>query len=467
MWHEDILGTIGDTPLVRINKLAEGIPCTVLAKIEFFNPGNSVKDRIGLGMVERAEREGKLKPGGTIIEGTSGNTGAGLALVAICRGYKCIFTTTDKQSREKISVLKALGAEVIVCPTAVRPEDPRSYYSIAARLAEEIPNSIHVNQYDNPANPEAHYRSTGPELWEQTEGRITHYFVGSGTGGTICGTTRYLKEKKKGIKTIGVDPFGSVYFTYFHTRKFDEKEVYPYITEGVGEDILAGNMNFDLVDDYVRVTDKEAMVMTRRLAREEGLFVGGSCGMAMAGTLNWLRDHTAELSQDDVAVVILPDGGFRYLNKIYDDRWMQDHGFMENDPQLTAADIAAKGPSGHGGQVISVPPDTTVAEAVECMNRHAISQVPVIKDDEVVGSLEEAGILRLLVSEPDSRTRLVQDVMGAPLTVVEAALPAHELSVHLERPPGAVLVSASDLPGAYRIITKTDLITALARQSGT
>ena len=467
MWHEDILGTIGNTPLVRINKLATDIPCTVLAKVEFFNPGNSVKDRIGVGMVERAEREGKLKPGGTIIEGTSGNTGAGLALVAICGGYKCIFTTTDKQSREKISVLKALGAEVIVCPTAVQPDDPRSYYSVAARLAEEIPNSIHVNQYENPANPEAHYSSTGPELWDQTEGRITHYFVGSGTGGTICGATRYLKEKKPDVKTIGVDPYGSVYYTYFRTRKFDEKEIYPYITEGVGEDILAGNMDFDLVDDYVRVTDKEAMVMTRRLAREEGLFVGGSCGMAMAGTLQWLRDHRAELSKDNVAVVILPDGGFRYLNKIYDDRWMQDHGFMEEDRQLTAADVAGEGRSESGGQVISVPPDTTVAEAVECMTQHAISQVPVIKDGEVVGSLEEAGILHLLVEEPDSRTRLVQDVMGDPLPVVESSLPAHELSVHLEHPPGAVLVSSEDGPGSYRIITKTDLITALARQNGT
>jgi cystathionine beta-synthase len=465
MWHEDILGTIGNTPLVRINKLARDVGCTLLAKLEYFNPGNSVKDRIGLPMIERAEREGKLKPGGTIIEGTSGNTGAGLALAAICRGYKCIFTTTDKQSREKISVLKALGAEVLVCPTAVRPEDPRSYYSVAARLAREIPNSVHVNQYENPANPEAHYRTTGPELWEQTEGRITHYFVASGTGGTICGTTRFLKERNPKIKTIGVDPFGSVYFKYFHTREFDENEIYPYITEGVGEDILAGNMNFDLVDDYVRVTDKDAMVMTRRLAREEGLFVGGSCGLAMAGTLQWLRENRDELSKDDVAVVILPDGGFRYLNKIYDDRWMQDHGFMEKGHELTAADVAVRGPSDDGRQVIAVPPDATVAEAVECMTRNAISQVPVIKDGDVVGSLEEVGILHLLVSQPESRSRLVQDVMGAPPPIIESSLPARELSARLEQPPGAVLIPA-DRPGTYRIITKTDLITALARHNG-
>jgi len=465
MWHEDILGTIGNTPLVKINRVAKDIACTVLAKLEYFNPGNSVKDRIGLPMIERAERQGKLKPGGTIIEGTSGNTGAGLALAAICRGYKCIFTTTDKQSREKIAVLKALGAEVLVCPTAVRPEDPRSYYSVAARLAKEIPNSVHVNQYENPANPEAHYRTTGPELWDQTEGRITHYFVASGTGGTICGTTRFLKEKNPRIRTVGVDPFGSVYFKYFHTREFDENEIYPYITEGVGEDILAGNMNFDVVDDYVRVTDKDAMVMTRRLAREEGLFVGGSCGLAMAGTLQWLRDHRNELSKDDVAVVILPDGGFRYLNKIYDDRWMQDRGFMEKGHELTAADIAVRGPSEDGRQVISVAPDATVAEAVECMMRHAISQVPVIKDGDVVGSLEEVGILHLLVAQPEARSRLVQDVMGAPPPIVDSSLPAHELSARLEQPPGAVLVTA-DRPGSYRIITKTDLIAALARHNG-
>jgi cystathionine beta-synthase len=462
MWHDDILGTIGNTPLVKINKLAKDIPCTVLAKVEFFNPGASVKDRIGLAMVERAEREGKLKPGGTIIEGTSGNTGAGLALAAIVKGYKCIFTTTDKQSPEKISVLKGLGAEVIVCPTAVRPEDPRSYYSVAARLEKEIPNSIHVNQYDNPANPRAHYETTGPELWDQTGGGITHYFVGAGTGGTICGTTRYLKEQNPAVKTVGIDPYGSVYYRYFHTREFDESEVYPYITEGVGEDILAGNMDFDLIDDFVRVTDKDAMVMTRRLAREEGMFVGGSCGMAMAGTLQWLRDHQAELSKDDLAVVLLPDGGFRYLNKIYDDRWMQDHGFMERKPELTAAHIAGLDQARAGRDVIAVPPDMTVAEAVACMLDNAISQLPVAKGDEVVGSLSEQGILHLRVAEPEARSRLVQDVMGAPPPVVDPALPVPDLSAHLEELPHAVLIP-SDTPGHYRIITRTDLIAALAR----
>jgi len=328
MWHSSILGAIGDTPLVKLNKITSQIPCTVLAKVEFFNPGGSVKDRIALKMIEEAEKAGTLHPGGTIIEGTSGNTGAGLAIVAIAKGYKCIFTTTDKQSQEKVDVLRALGAEVVICPTNVAPEDPRSYYSVAKRLSKETPNSIYPNQYDNPANVQAHYESTGPELWAQTEGKITHYVAGAGTGGTICGTAKFLKEQNPNLKVIGVDPYGSVYYKYFHERVFDHAEIYPYITEGVGEDILAGNMDFDLVDDYVRVTDKDAMQYTRRLAREEGLFVGGSCGMAMAGAVHWLETHQKTLKPDDVVVVLLPDSGFRYLSKIYNDKWMEGHGFL-------------------------------------------------------------------------------------------------------------------------------------------
>ncbi len=291
MWHDDILGTIGDTPLVRINRLVEGIPCTVLAKLEYFNPGGSVKDRIGLSMIDAAVEAGDLEPGGTIIEGTSGNTGVGLALAAIARGYRCVFTTTDKQSPEKIALLRALGAEVIVCPTAVAPEDPRSYYQVARRLAEEIPNSVYLNQYDNPANTAAHVRSTGPELWEQTDGRISHLIVGAGTGGTISGTAKYLKEKNPDVQIIGVDPFGSVYYKYFHTGEFDEDEIYPYVTEGVGEDILAGNMDFEIIDDYVRVTDRDSMLMTRRLCEEEGMFLGGS-SCPTADTVPWARSTT-------------------------------------------------------------------------------------------------------------------------------------------------------------------------------
>jgi cystathionine beta-synthase len=463
MWHENVLGTIGNTPLVRITALARDVPCIVLAKVEFFNPGGSVKDRIGPALIEAAEREGRIRPGGTVIECTSGNTGAGLALAAIVKGYKCIFTTTDKQSAEKIAVLKALGAEVIVCPTAVRPEDPRSYYSVARRLAREIPNSFHVNQYDNPANTEAHYRITGPELWEQTGGRLTHFFLGAGTGGTISGTSRYLKEQNPKIKVIGVDPHGSVYYKYFHTREFDENEIYPYITEGVGEDILAGNMDFDLVDDYVRVTDKESMIMTRRLAREEGLFVGGSCGMACAGALQWLRAHRDELSDRDLAVVLLPDGGFRYLNKIYDDRWMQDHGFTDKEPALTAA-IVVRGKPDQEHAVISVAPSMTLAEAVDRMAKHAISQVPVLENGNVVGSLEEAGILHLLIEQPDSRERLVGEVMGGPPKVVDPDTPIEELYSQLEQPPGVVLIATGE-GDRYQVVTKADLITALAHRS--
>jgi cystathionine beta-synthase len=331
MWLDNILETIGNTPLVRVNRLAADLPGTVLAKLEYFNPGGSVKDRIGLAMIEAAVEKGDLRPGGTIIEGTSGNTGVGLALAAISLGYRCVFTTTDKQSPEKIAILRALGAEVVVCPTDVEPDDDRSYYQVARRLARETPNSVYLNQYDNPANPEAHVRSTGPELWEQTDGRITHLFVGAGTGGTISGCAAYLKERNADIKVIGVDPYGSAYFKYFHTGEFDQEEIFPYLTEGVGEDILAANMDFEIIDDYVRVTDRESMLMTRRLAEEEGLFLGGSCGMAMAGAIQWMEAHREDLDETSVGVVIMPDGGYRSLGKVYNDAWMREQGFLDDE----------------------------------------------------------------------------------------------------------------------------------------
>ena len=462
MWHDNILGTIGNTPLVKINELAAGFPCTVLAKVEFFNPGGSVKDRIGVSMIEEAEREGRVQPGGTIIEGTSGNTGAGLALAAIAKGYRCIFTTTDKQSQEKLDVLRALGAEVIVCPTAVPPDSPKSYYSRARQLAEEIPNSVYLNQYDNPSNTEAHYRSTGPELWEQTDGRITHFVAGAGTGGTISGVATYLKEKNPEVGVIGVDPHGSVYHKYYHTREFDEGEVHPYLTEGVGEDILAGNMDFDIVDDFVRIDDREAMLTTRRLASQEGMFIGQSSGMVMAGALQWMEDHREELSEEDVIVILFPDSGFRYLSKTYDDDWMRNHGFVERRSDLTVDEVLRSRRT--GSEVVAVKPDETLGEAIDRMTQLGISQLPVIEEESVVGSLTEAVILNRLIDEPEARSQVVSEVMGKPFPMVPRSLHLEHLSAYLEQGTGAVLVEAST-DGHYQIITRSDLISALANAS--
>ncbi|NND72884.1 MAG: pyridoxal-phosphate dependent enzyme [Rhodothermales bacterium] len=460
MWHDSILGTIGDTPLVKLNRIATGLPCTLLAKVEFFNPGGSVKDRIGVYMIRAAEKNGDLKPGGTIIECTSGNTGAGLAIAGIALGYRCIFTTTDKQSQEKVDVLRALGAEVIVCPTNVHADDPRSYYSVARRLASEIPNSFHVNQYDNPANTQAHYETTGPELWEQTGGKISHYFAGGGTGGTITGTTRYLKEQNPDIKTIGVDPYGSVYYTYFHTGVFDKDEIYPYLTEGVGEDILTGNMDFSVVDDFVRVDDKTSMQYARALSRKEGLFIGQSCGMVVAGAVQWLEANRKSVKPTDIAVVLLPDSGFRYLSKLYNDNWMRGHGFLESTSSMTVGDIIdARGSK----EMMSVGPEVEVGVAIKQMTEHAVSQIPVLSGDDVVGSLSERGVLSQLLLKPDLQQAPVSEVMKAPLKVVGRELAVDQLATYLETDSGAVLVKNNE---KFEIITKSDLLDAIVH-SGT
>ena len=324
-YAENILGTIGNTPLVKMNKLVEELPCLVLAKYETFNPGNSVKDRMALQMIEDAEADGRLKPGGTIIEGTSGNTGMGLALAAVVKGYKLICVTTDKQSKEKVDILKAMGSKVVVCPTNVEPDDPRSYYSVSKRLGEETPNSWYVNQYDNPSNCKAHFKTTGPEIWDQTDGKVTHFVVGVGTGGTISGVGSYLKMKNPNVKVWGIDTYGSVFKKYHETGIFDEKEIYPYVTEGIGEDILPANVNFGIIDGFTKVTDKDAAIYTQKLAKEEGMFLGNSAGAAIKGVLQ-LKEH---FKPEDVVVVLFHDHGSRYVGKMFNDDWMQKMGYME------------------------------------------------------------------------------------------------------------------------------------------
>ncbi|MGA9270511.1 MAG: pyridoxal-phosphate dependent enzyme, partial [Lutimonas sp.] len=369
-YAKNILETIGNTPMVKLNKIVEGIEATVLAKIETFNPGNSVKDRMALKMIEDAEQQGLLKPGGTIIEGTSGNTGMGLAIAANVKGYKCIFVIADKQSKEKIDILKALGAEVVVCPTAVEPEDPRSYYSVSRRLAEETPNSWYALQYDNLSNTAAHYESTGPEIWKQTDGKVTHFVVGVGTGGTISGVGRYLKEKNPNIKIWGIDTYGSVFKKYHETGEFDQNEIYSYITEGIGEDILPANVDFDIIDGFEKVTDKDGAVYTRKLAREEGIFVGNSAGSAIKGVLQ-LKD---KFKPDDVVVVLFHDHGSRYVGKMFNDDWMRERGFLDEKVR-TAADLTAQRSE---KELITVKTEELVSHAIERMRTHDISQLPVV-----------------------------------------------------------------------------------------
>ncbi|MCS7081844.1 MAG: cystathionine beta-synthase [Bacteroidota bacterium] len=455
MWYRSILEAIGRTPMVELRRITAGLKPTILAKVEYLNPGGSIKDRIALRMIEEAERRGLLRPGGTIVEGTSGNTGMGLALVAAVKGYRCVFTITDKQSQEKIDSLRALGAEVVICPTNVPPEDPRSYYSVALRLSREIPNAYYPNQYDNPANAQAHYETTGPEIWEQTEGRITHFVAGMGTGGTISGVARFLKERNPKIRIIGVDPVGSLYYHYFRTGQLDPSQVRPYLTEGIGEDILPANMDFSLVDEVVQVDDREAFLMARRLARQEGLFVGGSSGSAMAGALRVAR----QLDERTLLVVLLPDGGNRYLSKLYNDAWMRSHGFLEPAVRLTAADLLRERPP---QQLRFVRPGQTVAEAVREMSAHGISQLPVLEETgELLGSVTEIGLLNVLLERPEARTQPVLEYMDPPFPVLSPEAPLTELAALLNQGTAAVLIALQG--GAYAILTKTDLLEAITR----
>jgi len=456
MYYNSIIETIGNTPLVKLNSVVKGIKGTILAKVEYFNPGNSMKDRIAIKMIEDAEKDGILKPGGTIIEGTSGNTGMGLALCAITKGYKCIFTLADKQSKEKIDILRAMGAEVIVCPTNVPAEDSRSYYAVAQKLHKDIPNSFYPNQYDNMSNTEAHYETTGPEIWEQTEGKITHFAAGVGTGGSMCGISRYLKEQNSNVISVGIDTYGSVFKKYKETGVFDENEIFPYLTEGIGEDILPKNVDFDLIDYFEKVTDKDAAIMTRQLAREEGLFVGWSCGSAVYGALEYAKNN---LKEDDVMVIILPDHGTRYLNKIYNDDWMKDRGFLEERDFSTAKDVILHKNGTNG--LITIHPDETVKEAITLLHDCGISQIPVKEDDQYVGSIKETNLLKQFIDDPNTKSMKVREIMDPPLPFVGADNTLDVLTSLIDHQHQALLVR--DDKNEVHIITQQDLLLEMTK----
>lgn len=450
--YDNILETIGHTPMIKLNKIAEDIPAKVLAKVEYFNPGNSVKDRMALKMVENAEKEGKLKPGGTIIECTSGNTGFGLALAAIVKGYRLICTLSDKQSKEKIDILRAMGAEIHVCPTDVAPEHPDSYYSVAERLNREIPNSYYPYQYDNMGNTEAHYEGTGPEIWEQTEGKITHFVVGVGTGGTISGVAKYLKEKNPDVKIWGIDSYGSLFKKYHETGEVDSKEIYSYITEGIGEDILPKNVDFSLIDRFEKVTDKDGALAARELARKEGLFLGYSCGSAFQG----LRQLKAELTEDDVVVVLFHDHGSRYIGKVYNDDWMRDRGFLTS-PESSAADLVK---AHENLSLVSIDSQARVAQAIQKLQQYKISQIPVFDKGKNVGSLDDSRLFQRMIQDPSIPEKTVEELMEAPFPEVEATETLRSVAQKINPENTAVLVRLPE--GKYHIITKQDVIAALS-----
>lgn len=449
--YDNVLQTIGNTPLIRLNTVTKDFPCPVYAKVDFFNPGNSIKDRMALKMLEVAEQEGKIKPGGTIIEGTSGNTGMGLALAAIIKGYKCIFTTTDKQSKEKIDILKAVGAEVIVCPTNVEPEDPRSYYSVSKRLAAEVPNSWYVNQYDNLANRQAHYETTAPEIWEQTEGKVTHVVVASGTGGTITGIGMFMKEKSKDIKMWAIDSYGSLLKKWYDTGELDMNEVYPYISEGFGEDFLPENYIKNVIDHFEKVTDKDGAVMARRIAKEEGLFVGYSAGSVIAG----LRQMKDQLKPTDLVVVVFHDHGSRYVGKIYNDEWMMDRGFLDVE---TVKDLIG----GLGKRrLVTIDEDAKVSDALELMKKYDIEQIPTMKDGAITGAVTQNGLFKKLIENSDVKDYNIADVKESTLPMVEMNTPVERLSSYMTKETGAILTK--DESGEHHILTKYDVLNAFSK----
>ena len=453
MWYKNILETIGNTPMVKLNNVTKDVKATVLAKIETTNPGNSIKDRMALKMIEDAEKSGRLKPGGTIIEGTSGNTGMGLAMAAIIKGYKCIFTTTDKQSKEKADALRAFGAEVIVCPTNVDPEDPRSYYSVSTRLENEVPNSWKPNQYDNLSNSQAHYEQTGPEIWEQTEGQITHLVVGVGTGGTISGTSRFLKERNPNLKVWGIDTYGSIFKKYKETGEFDKNEIYPYITEGIGEDFLPANVDFSLIDRFEKVTDKDAALMTREISLKEGIFAGNSSGAAVAGLLQ-LKD---ELRESDVVVIIFPDHGSRYMGKMFNEDWLRERGFL-TDEKLTAGAILAKR---EHQEIVTIDCEKTILEAINSIKTLNISQIPVTQQGMIIGKITESDILNAIMENPTAKANSVKEIMTQSFPFVDLNTAVEKISAMINKENTAVLVE--DKEGKIEIITQFDIISAISQ----
>lgn len=447
-YAKNILETIGNTPLVQLNKIVKDLPCKVFAKVEYFNPGHSCKDRMALQMVEDAEADGRLQPGGTIIEGTSGNTGMGLALAAIVKGYKLICVITDKQSKEKMDILRAVGAKVVVCPTDVEPTDPRSYYSVSKRLAEETPNSWYVNQYDNPSNAKANYEQTGPEIWDQTNGEITHFIVGVGTGGTISGVGKYLKEQKPDVKIWGVDTYGSVFKKYHETGIFDENEVYSYVTEGIGEDILPKNVDFAVIDHFTKVTDKDAAVFCRKLALEEGIFVGMSSGSAIKGLLQ-MKD---QLKPTDVVVVLFHDSGSRYIGKIFNDDWMRERGYLEEEI-VTAHDLIKN----HIDKpLVVVRTEELASHAIDRIRKYKISQIPVMDTTGFVGSLEDVDLFNAFVNNSNVVDMPIKDLMRKPYPIVSMQTTVEEVAKLITKDNNAVLVDLGN--GKHHIITKYDII---------